>query len=196
MAKQLVFFLIFSFFLLETHAQVYHYDIYRNENTSIGTIKTTRIQNGSITRIKADTHVSFRLLFKVDLVYLFNTTFTDGLFSKADTKNTANGNVQEYSKINWDGVKYQAEINDKKKNIHLARAKYTILSMYYEEPINKTKVFSERFATYCALRPLGNQIYEVSLPNGNKNQYKYKNGKCTEITANTSLATLKFKLRS
>jgi len=180
----------------QAQAQVLHYDIYRGGGKPIGSIKTSRTQSGNRTHIKADTHVSFRIIFKVDLEYLFNTTFTNGLFSKANTKNTANGNVQEYSKVHWDGTKYQTEVNEEKKTVRLARANYTSLSLYYEEPKNRKTVFSERFAVYCPLRYLGNQTYELSLPNGRKNQYRYKNGRCVEITANTALATLKFKLRS
>lgn len=182
--------------LYSLQAQIYYYDVYRDENKAIGVIKTMRIQDGNVTHIKANTNVSFRILIKVNLVYLFNTTFVNGFFSKSSTKNTTNGNVREYSKINWDGVKYQTEVNHKKRDIYLARSSYTTLSMYYEEPVSRTKVFSERYAKYCTLRALGEQVYELTLPNGNKNHYKYKNGKCTEITAHTSLTTLKFKLRS
>ena len=196
MASKLIFSLIFILYFTDLQAQTHYYDIYKGGGDPIGSIQTTRTQSGNMTHIKANTEVSVRVLFKIDLVYLFNTTFVNGLFSKSDTKNTTNGNVREYSKVKWDGVKYQTEVNEKKKVVSLARAKYTTLSMYYQEPTNVREVFSERFATYCKLRPLGNRVYELTLPNGNKNHYKYQNGKCTEITAHTTMATLKFKLRS
>jgi hypothetical protein len=58
--------------------------------------------------------------------------------------------------------------------------------------VNIKEVYSERFGQMCSLKKLSEGNYGVTLPDGKKGIYTYKNGQCSEVR--TDLAGFKLRI--
>lgn len=58
----------------------------------------------------------------------------------------------------------------------------TIVSLYYQEPLNVDAVYSEKYGKMCQVVKLENSRYAVTMPSGKKNIYTYAGGKCNEVS--------------
>lgn len=71
--------------------------------------------------------------------------------------------------------------------------KYSSVLLYFNEPKNYDRIFSEQYAQYLKLQKSENE-YLVYLPNGDVNQYAYENGFCSKAIINGGLATFTLRL--
>ncbi len=142
---------------------------------------------------KIESSVVVKFFASIKLDYYFSNQFNNGMLKKAHTRNLMNENLRASSQIKWDGKQYDMMVDDE-QTVLKEKIDYTMTTLYYDEPKNVDKVFSERYATFCTIKPVGKGKYELTLPNGKKNYYNYVNGKCTEVEVNHSLATFYFKL--
>ncbi|QRR01059.1 DUF6134 family protein [Dyadobacter sandarakinus] len=57
----------------------------------------------------------------------------------------------------------------------------TILSLYLQEPMNMTNVYSERFGVLCPVKKVGAGQYVVFTPDGRTSKYFYTGNTCKEM---------------
>lgn len=141
-----------------------------------------------------ESSVLFKFIASVKLDFYFENLFQDGTLQKAQTKNLMNDKLRASSEISWTGQQYQTTVDEETAVLN-QKIKHTMTTLYYNEPKNINHVFSERYAEFCAIRPLGKGKYELTLPTGKKNYYSYQNGICTHVEVNHTLATFYFKLK-
>ena len=68
----------------------------------------------------------------------------------------------------------------------------TIVNLYYEEPVNVSAVYSEKYGQMCKVEKVGEGRYGVVMPNGKRTIYSYKDGKCMEVAV--ELAGVKLRM--
>ena len=71
---------------------------------------------------------------------------------------------------------------------------YDLVCLYFREPVNITKVYSDTHGTFLNLRNIGPHKYELILPDGKKNIYTYQFGICTEVQVTQFFSKVYFKL--
>ncbi|MDQ3537071.1 MAG: hypothetical protein M3421_15750 [Bacteroidota bacterium] len=165
------------------------------KNDSIGFLKANRGPSNNFVKYNIQSDVSVRFLAKVDMVYKFENIYSNGVLVKGTSSNFVNDKKRSFTLIKWDGKNYTAQVDDDEVSVPNKPIKFSMTSLYYKEPIGLNEIFSERFAVYCAINEISPHKYELTLPNGKKNYYTYKDGICTLVEVNHAIATFYFKLQ-
>ncbi len=188
-------FLSISLFLNQNIlAQTYNYQIFKGDKP-IGNMVTKRVQNGRFTEFNIESNATFRIIFEFNTQFKFETIFSEGKLCKSYAQNKLNDSERESTLITWEDEKYKLLKDSKEsKLLEIKRPDYAMANLYYQEPKERTEVFSERFGEFLQIKSIGNAQYELTLPDGRTNIYTYKNGRCSEVKVNHMLATLYFRL--
>ncbi len=156
------------------------FDAFR-DGDKVGALKVNRECEGSICQYHLNNKVTIKMLITVDVELDFQCMFKDGKLKRADTKQLRNGNVKENSYLSWEENKYLYAMGKDTTELNLPQTSYSTNLMYFEEPVNRTEVFSERFGKLLGLREIDPHTYELSLPDNSKNVFYYKDGRCERI---------------
>jgi uncharacterized protein DUF6134 len=58
---------------------------------------------------------------------------------------------------------------------------YNMLSLYSKEPEDISRVYSDNFESFVSIQKTGQHRYKITLPDGNYNNYYYKNGLLVQV---------------
>ncbi|ATL46198.1 hypothetical protein COR50_02890 [Chitinophaga caeni] len=92
------------------------------------------------------------------------------------------------------GKHYKVIHEGKESVLSTAAIHYCVGDLYFTEPINVHKVYSETQCQFLELEHLGNGKYELIMPDGKRNIYAYSKGKLQEVEVNHLLGKAVFKL--
>ncbi|MDQ3395635.1 MAG: hypothetical protein M3512_16225 [Bacteroidota bacterium] len=196
MFKYILFFLfalVWDSYSSTVVAQGLTYEILWKED-SIGFLKAEKkpVKNFMVYTMHSDVAVKF--IAKVEMTYRFENIFSNGVLVKGTATNFVNNKKKSSTVIKWDGTKYTILVDDKEVPAPKRPIKNTLTSLYYSEPIGLTEVFSERFGEFCSINEVSPHRYELTMPNGKKNYYTYKDNICLKVEVSHSLASFDFKL--
>lgn len=85
------------------------------------------------------------------------------------------------------GSRYMIDLEGTKSTLDNVEIQHSVSDLYFTEPRQFTSVYSETLGKLLTIRPLGNGAYELSLPEGKKNIYRYQKGALVEVEVNHML---------
>ncbi|GAB4025561.1 DUF6134 family protein [Spirosoma koreense] len=170
------------------------YDVLIKDRT-IGQMQVATLPTPSGTQYRVDADVRLQFLGERRMVTHFTSTYQNNLLTESSFHDQLNGKTRTDALVRWDGTSYKIRINGSQSQLHNKRVTYSTASLYAREPQGVRELFSERYGQFCALRPVGAHTYELTLPDGHKNQYHYVEGVCREVVVEQALFTLYFRLR-
>ena len=91
---------------------------------------------------------------------------------------TKNGVTDKYSVTKGEGS-YSFSKNDESRNVDGA-IDFTTTELFFEEPVNRDRVFVERLGEWVEIEHLGDHEYRTKV-DGSNNFYTYKDGKMVEM---------------
>jgi hypothetical protein len=187
--KQFILSGIFFISLGSIVAQNQSFDIFLfGKKIGTMTIEKTNSMNGVSTyklRSKSEATVLFT---KKKNELEFDVVYKDGFLFSSYSKNTVNDEVENYASASWDGAKYVCQ-NEQKKFTVGEKALYSVVMLYFKEPVGVTRIFSERIGDFADLKNVSPGVYEFKMPNGDKNIYHFENGKIKEVEMKKSIGT-------
>lgn len=175
--------------------QPLHYDIVFN-NSTIGRLAVTAIASTNGIRYHADGLVMIHLLGEKSMKTLINSTYQDNLLTESSFLDQVNGKTKHDARVIREGTGYRIQVNEELSRLPNRRISYSAASLYYQEPVGISEVFSERHGQFCKVRPVGNHTYELTQPDGRKNRYRYARGACQEVEVNQRFFKFYFRLRN
>lgn len=120
------------------------------------------------------------VLFTKKTSYMdYRVVYKDGKLISSYVKNVKDG-VTEIVTITWQGTQYLIKKGTEELKQTTA-INYSSIFLYFTEPINMTRIFSERLAAYCTFTKNTTGEYECKLDNGVSNIYRYRNGVLYEL---------------
>jgi hypothetical protein len=139
---------------------------------------------------KMESHSEAKVMFttKINDVTV-DCTYKNGKLFSSYAKNTVNGEVDNYASVSLSGSQYNIQ-NERRKYTSPEAITFSVVSLYYAEPSNMTKIFSERAGEWLDMVRTSDGGYEFKMPNGDKNIYKYKNGKVSEVELRRTFGTV------
>jgi hypothetical protein len=163
-----------------TQAQKNVYDIFLFGN-KIGQTVVERKDDG-----KGTVHFTLRSKSEANLLFTkktsemtFDITYLNGKLISAYTQSIKDG-VTEISNIIWQGTQYL--IKKGAQILHLSNPiDFSSIHLYFTEPKERTRIFSERMGEYCTFTKIAEGVYECKLANGVNNIYRYRNGVLYEL---------------
>lgn len=179
----------------EADVKQYSYDVLLDARP-IGTHTISRTGIGDAITFKLEDHTSAGLIRKADHRFEMLTSFEGSQFISSDMKTFVDEKLQTSAVIVWDGSQYIRQDGEQLTEIQRQPVTYSAPCMFFEEPMNRTTLFYEKFGAELEVHDLGNHRYEVHLPNGAKERYTYKDGEVVQVDVVQTFATITLLLKS
>lgn len=168
------------------------YDVIKGSKT-LGEMIVKREVNGNIEEISFESDVTFRLLFSFNLKFSQYEKFQSGKLNWGKALSKLNGRTQKDSKIvnsekgqmlTLDGVTVKID----------EPIKFSVSQIYYQEPKDGQKVFSQQFGQFLTFTKVKEHRYVLPSPDGD-NYYTYHNGICIKVDVERDFANFHFDLQ-
>lgn len=194
--KQPYFIIFLALFFIPplANAQILNYDVYYGDS-QVGSMKVEKKQEGEKIILHSHGKVTLSLVFTLELEFIHHAEFREGGLLSSLSKNLRGGDLTDMSSGYQNGSSYQNRVNDEIKRMNLP-IHFTVLSMYFAEPLGLKSIYSERTGTLLPVRRTSASHYEVTQFNGNKTRYVYQGGIVKLMEVDHSIATLEFRLRN
>ncbi|QJW88531.1 hypothetical protein HNV11_03650 [Spirosoma taeanense] len=186
---------LLNLFFCAPSAQPLTYDVVVN-NANVGQLRVNSTTTATGVQYQVDGSVTMNLLGEKRMITQFTSIYRGSLMTEASSVEQLNGRTRHNSSVNWDGNSYHIRINDARSRLTDRRVTYSTARLYYHEPYQIRELFSERHGQFCHLRPVGAHTYELTMPDGRKNYYRYVDGVCREVEVNQPFFTCYFRLHT
>ncbi|MGO4292811.1 DUF6134 family protein [Chitinophaga sp. RAB17] len=166
---------------LQANAQTNTFEV-RIANHAVGTIEANRKTNGPVKSIIIKTRIQV-MLSKInsDIANEYSNNVLSS--SKSSRISGKNGEDKNTTTIR-NGKEYTIIVNGEKSVINNAEIEECVADLYFAEPKQITRVFSETLGRFLPLKSIGGGMYELILPEGKKNVFKYENGTLVLVEVN------------
>ncbi|CAM4302106.1 DUF6134 family protein [Zobellia nedashkovskayae] len=174
-------------------ATTLHYDIVMKDKI-IGSLDTHQKTKGNVTTYQSFTSIKTRLLTTIEVDYKYDVTFSKAMLKKAKVSIVVNSREHAETSTLWKNTQYQI-IKNKKESTLQDSIQYTTVLMYFKEPKNIKKCYSEQDGTMNTIVSLGNHKYKKINANGKENMYFYENGILHEADIDGGLVSFAIRIR-
>lgn len=188
-------FVIFFISHITVLAQKQEFEMFLT-GSKIGTLTTDKKVKGNVVMYTLNSTANAQILWKeIATVTSYSVIFKDGKLSESYFEHKENGEIEKFCKVVANGTSGYS-INHWKKgkyNLSPVSNNCLIASIYYSEPTEGLSFFNEGWGVYSDVKKTAPGEYEFKAPDGNKNVYRYKNGKISEAEFHTSIVTIKVR---
>lgn len=173
---------------LQADAQTNTFEV-RIANHAVGTIEANRKLTGAAKSIIIRTRIQV-MLSKVnsDIVSEYNNNIlTNARVSRVSGKT----GEDRQTIVRRNGKEYTIIVNGEKSVLE-TEIEECVADLYFAEPRQVNRVFSETLGRFLPLKSLGGGVYELILPEGKKNVFRYENGTLMSVEVNHTLGKAMF----
>ncbi|MCX7745127.1 MAG: hypothetical protein N2167_11240 [Flavobacteriales bacterium] len=140
--------------------------------------------------IESQAHASL-LVSQVDVKTILKSTYKDGMLLSSYAKNEKNGEIEQYADTHWKEMEYYITSHTGKNTVK-EKINISVASLYFMEPKNYERIYSEVWGQFLPLTAKDNS-YTLQLPNGRSTTFIYVNGQLQEIHTTTKVGKVKIK---
>lgn len=162
------------------------------QGRTIGMLSTSQIiENNRITYL-LHTGVKIDVVINVAVTENISDVFEYDTLVKSVQKRTVNDKVKSNNTLQKTRTGYQlvnASQESSQLNEHITQS---VLSLYYEEPADGDRVYSEHFQQVLTIQKSGVGKYCLELPNGSSSTYTYMKQKLQQVESQTSWGRITF----
>ena len=163
-----------------------------NQNEVIGNLKATKTSTDTKTHYQSVTTISTKILKEIKVNYKYDVTYERNKLKKANVYIDVNDKPYADILTNWEAKHYQITKNDKKEKVVEDEINYATILLYFNEPIDIERCYSEQDGSFNTIVPLGNHTYKKINAKNHENLYYYKNGFLQKAEINGGL--VKFEI--
>ncbi|MGZ8541117.1 MAG: DUF6134 family protein, partial [Chitinophagaceae bacterium] len=122
--------------------------------------------------------------------------YENGIMTWSTVYQKLNGNERVNKKTKLNGNNYIVTTGQQSEAISLYPIRFNMICLYINEPVNISKIYSDNFQRFLNIQTLGDHHYKIRFPDGNYNEYHYRNGLCTKIEVHHRLYRSSFELKN
>lgn len=152
-----------------------HFDVVYNSKI-IGNLTATRSTKNSKTYYQSATNIQTRIITTVHVFYTYDVIFNNGSLEKSSVQITVNDKPHTETLTQWVKTKYQIVETNRSKKILEDSIPYSSIMLYFKEPVNISKCYSEQNGNFNDIISKGNHAYKKVNSKGNENVYYYQKG--------------------
>ena len=178
-----------------SQAKTLVYTIKRN-GSEVGNVQFTQNTIGNRTTLKMESEVRTRFIFLFTAKAKEEAIYDNGIMTWSSIYRKMNGSVKADKKIKATGNSYTIYNDDKTEKLNNYPIHYNMLSLYTNEPVSFSTVFSDNFQQLLTIQTINPHHYKIKFPDGNSNEYFYTNGMCTKVKISHSLYSATIELKS
>lgn len=156
--------------------------IFRGDKIGTTTVSRTKMADGIYYYELKSNSVAEFMLMKRATVTKYTSTYEHGKMTKSSCRYEVNGDVDSFGAATWDGSKYVIE-TEKGKSSYDKQVVNSVLTLFFEEPVNKSTLWSERASAMLPITKTNTHEYTFknAVKGGSNNIYRYKDGKMYEV---------------
>lgn len=172
-----------------THAQKQEilFDVmFKDEKVGVLRAQETKSESTSLKLLTTETSTTF-LFIPIHMESEVSTTQKNGTLIKGTAyRNASRKSSDVIATVTKIGLRlYQRERNGVKDKIKNQRITFCVVDLYFKEPVEITKVFSNMYAQTLKLKRMDNGVYQLITPDNNNSLYTYRNGELISIEVDT-----------
>ena len=175
--------------------KVLAFDIVRNEKT-LGRIFFSQTSSGKTDSLNMECKVHGKLISTFSAESMEKAVFKDGILVQSSIYRKINGSEKANKNQRAANGKYIMADGKKTKEINIYPITQNMLSLYINEPINTSQVYSDNFESMVPVEKIQDHKYKVTLPDNSYNNYFYNDGTLTKVEVHHPLYSAKFVLIS
>lgn len=142
----------------------------------VGFLTLTKKDSGLSTFLQMKSEATKKIVFLVTIYELQTAVIEKGQIKFSSVYRKVNSSVKTNKYITATSNGYELYKNGEKEKINLTGIRHNQLTLYYEEPTNFRHVYSDQFEAFLFIKRITENQYQIELPDGNTNNYTYKNG--------------------
>ena len=173
-----LFLLLFASVYVSAQKHIYDIELFGKK---IGSTIVERIDKGDgVVHYSLTSSSEVDILFTHKTSYMnFDIVYKDGKLFSSYCKNVKDG-VAEVVTIAWNGTKYIIKKGEEVMQL-TQPIEFSAIQLYFLEPFDKPRIFSERIGQFCTFLKKAEGVYECKTENGVINIYRYKKGLLHEL---------------
>ncbi|WP_157486531.1 DUF6134 family protein [Maribacter forsetii] len=151
------------------------FDIVHKDNV-IGSLKASKTIKDTKIHYQSVTTINTRIIKEIDVNYLYNVIYENNKLKRANVLIDVNDKPYADILTNWEIDYYQISKNDKNELVVQEDIKYATILLYFVEPVDIERCYSEQDGSFNTIIPLGNHSYKKINAKNHENIYHYKDG--------------------
>ena len=154
--------------------------VVKKNGSKVGTLNIRQVKTGIRTSLFMESQVTTRFIFLLTSTLKEEAIYENGILIQSAIYRELNGNEKANKKIRMSGDVYIITSNGQDV-IYNKPIKANILWLYMREPVDVSNVYSDNFQTHIPIRQTGSHRYTLSFPDGNSQEFIYRNGICIQV---------------
>ncbi len=143
---------------------------------SVGTLYAIQKNIDSKIYYQSSTNIQIKFIKTFDINYEYDVRFDNEVLQSADVDINYNGNQHAQTKTRKKNNQYQVFKNNKLEETVKETISYSTISMYFQEPLNIKRCYSEQEGDFNTIVHLGNHKYKKTNTSDRESFFFYKNG--------------------
>ncbi|WP_295127815.1 DUF6134 family protein [uncultured Chitinophaga sp.] len=169
---------------LAVKAQSYKYDVIFN-NKVVGNIKVNQRGSGNNRSLVLESRVKIKLIANITVDTDITAEFEGNVLTTAKAvRLSGKGNDNKETSTKKQANNYLVVRQGESSTLPEAKIIYCVTDLYITEPKGMKSVYSETLGKLLPVRALGQDRYEITMPDGKRNIYRYSGGKLAEAEVN------------
>ncbi len=184
--------LIFSTLFVVAQQRTVYQVKYKGE--AVGTVNIDRETEGNRLYYKMHSDIKARFIFSIRVKTSQESVFHDGRLTYSTVSRVINGNEKSIRETRSLNNAYELVKEGKISTLPHKAITYNVMSLYFEEPVNTTSVYSDNYQRFLPIKKMKPHTYRMLLPDGNYNYYTYTNGVCSRVDVHSTMYTMEMHL--
>jgi hypothetical protein len=155
--------------------------------SSMGMMTIQKACTQEKTQLSLESKAKKRFIISFEIYETHMEVFQNNVMTTASIFRQVNGKTKINKQMNFIGTNCVIASEGKTNSIPVKPVLWSVLNLYFTEPIKINEVFSESFLQMLKIDDMGNHVYKIALPDGNSNYFYYSNGVCTKEVITHSL---------
>jgi hypothetical protein len=176
----LVVILLLISFVLAAQEQNLSYKIIR-KGDEIGWVNLVKKTDNNNTIITMQSEVEVTFIFTFSSVAKEVSEFRNGKLNHSYFFRKRNGDVKADRHTHLTSNGYEVESKSEKKKLNILPVTFNTLCMYFEEPVNLKKVYSDNYQCLLDIDKKPDGAYQVTGTDGNITSFYYRDGRCYKV---------------
>lgn len=166
----------------------------KRKGDQVGSISFFQQFAGSKKIFRTESIVKTRILFLFTAIGREESVYENGVLQASSVYQKLNGNEKVNKKTTLVGTNYVVYGGKRPETLTNYPISYNMICLFAIEPAVISKVYSDKFQRLLDIQKVKDHHYRIRFPDGNYNEYFYKEGLCTRVEVHHSLYRSSFEL--
>lgn len=162
---------------------------------SVGTLYATEKKVDAKTYYHSSTNIQIKFIKTFDINYEYDVLFHNDILQNAHVDINYNGNNHAQADTKRKNNEYQVIKDGKLEATFKEIVWYSTISMYFKEPVNITRCYSEQEGDFNKIIHLGNHKYKKINTSGRESFFFYKNGSLEKAIIDGGIVSFEMVLK-